>query len=41
MIQAAGLGKHIFCEKPMALSVGECDEMERAARQSGVTLQKG
>ena len=41
VIQATSAGKHIFCEKPMALSVAECDAMESAARQSGVTLQIG
>ena len=41
VVQAAGAGKHIFCEKPMALSVAECDDMERAAQRAGVTLQIG
>jgi predicted dehydrogenase len=40
-VAAAGAGKHIFCEKPMALTVAECDAMIAAARQSGVTLMVG
>lgn len=28
----------IFCEKPMALSLGECDDMIAACRHSGATL---
>ena len=38
---AAGAGKHVFCEKPMALTVDECDEMIHAARRSEVALQIG
>src|SRR5215475_2136544 len=33
--------KHIFCEKPMALTIEECDEMISAAEQNGVFLQLG
>ena len=40
-VQAAGAEKHVFCEKPMALTVEECDDMIRAAETSGVTLQIG
>src|SRR5688500_18858295 len=40
-VAAAGAGKQIFCEKPMALTVAECDTMIAAARQSGVTLMVG
>ena len=28
-------GKHVFCEKPMGLNVAECDEVIRAAEQTG------
>lgn len=40
-VQAAGAGKHIFCEKPMALTVAECESMIAAARQAGVVLMIG
>jgi predicted dehydrogenase len=40
-IAAAHAGKQIFCEKPLALTVAECDAMIAAARQSGVTLMVG
>ena len=37
--EAAGHGLHVLCEKPMALTVGECDDMMRACERAGVTLQ--
>jgi len=37
-IRAAKAGKHVFCEKPMALSVKECDEMISAASGAHVRL---
>jgi D-xylose 1-dehydrogenase (NADP+, D-xylono-1,5-lactone-forming) len=37
-IRAARAGKHVLCEKPLALSVEEVDAMEAAARESGVVL---
>lgn len=40
-VQAAAAGKHILCEKPMALTLEECDQMIEAAQQSGVILQIG
>ncbi|MBS7634186.1 Gfo/Idh/MocA family oxidoreductase [Candidatus Bathyarchaeota archaeon] len=40
-IDAAEAGKHIFCEKPMALTLKEADEMIAAARRVGVKLQIG
>lgn len=40
-VLAAEHGKHIFCEKPMALSVAECDEMIAAASHHGSLLQIG
>lgn len=38
---AAARGKHVFCEKPMALTLGECDEMIAAAERTAVILQLG
>jgi myo-inositol 2-dehydrogenase/D-chiro-inositol 1-dehydrogenase/scyllo-inositol 2-dehydrogenase (NAD+) len=40
-VAAASAGKHVFLEKPMALTLRECDEIEAAARQAGVVLQLG
>ncbi|MDW8068638.1 MAG: Gfo/Idh/MocA family oxidoreductase [Anaerolineae bacterium] len=40
-LQAAEAGKHIFCEKPMALTLEECDQMIEAAQRAGVILQIG
>ena len=37
-IRAARAGKHVLCEKPLALTVAEVDAMEAAARQCGVVL---
>lgn len=38
---AAACGRHILCEKPMALSVSECLEMIEAAEKAGVALVVG
>jgi UDP-N-acetylglucosamine 3-dehydrogenase len=40
-IEAASLGKHIFCEKPMAITLNECYRMMQAAEQAGVRLMVG
>jgi myo-inositol 2-dehydrogenase/D-chiro-inositol 1-dehydrogenase/scyllo-inositol 2-dehydrogenase (NAD+) len=40
-IAAAKSRKHIFCEKPMALHVADCDAMIRAAADAGVKLMVG
>jgi predicted dehydrogenase len=40
-IAAAQAGKHIFVEKPMALTVAECDAMIAAAQQANVALMIG
>jgi len=37
-ITAAEAGKHILCEKPMALDVKECEAMIAACRSNGVKL---
>lgn len=37
-LAAAAAGKHIYLEKPMALSVAECDRILAAAREAGVTV---
>ena len=41
VVAAAKTGKHIVCEKPMANSVAECDEMIAACRNAGVQLSIG
>ena len=40
-IEAAEAGKHILCEKPMAISLDEADCMIQAAKEAGVKLQIG
>jgi len=40
-VEAAEAGKHIFCEKPMALTLEEADRMISAARKNDVKLQIG
>lgn len=40
-IFAAEQGCHILLEKPMAMNVRECDEIERAVRTAGVKLMVG
>ena len=39
-IQAAEAGKHILCEKPLALNAAECEEMEAAALRNGVKFME-
>ena len=40
-VRAAATGKHVWCEKPMALSVSECQEMIAACEENGVRLAIG
>ncbi len=39
-IAAAHAGKHVLCEKPLARTVAEAEEMIDACRQAGVVLQE-
>ena len=39
VIAAAKNKKHILCEKPMAMTVEECNLMDKAAKDNGVKLQ--
>ena len=41
VVGAAEAGKHIFCEKPMAMNAAQCDAMLAAVAKSGVKLQLG
>lgn len=40
-IRAARAGKHVLCEKPMAVSSGECEAMIEACRAAGRKLMIG
>ena len=41
VLAAAKAGKHVLCEKPMAMDVRECDDMIEACDAAGVKLQIG
>lgn len=41
VIRAAKAGKHVITEKPMAVSVQECEEMIQACKDAGVQLGVG
>ncbi|HXU01612.1 MAG TPA: Gfo/Idh/MocA family oxidoreductase, partial [Polyangia bacterium] len=40
-IRAARAGKHVYCEKPMAVTPAECEQMIAAARKAGRQLGIG
>ncbi len=40
-VRAARAGKHVICEKPMAMNVAECDEIIKACQDNGVKLGMG
>ncbi len=41
VVKAAKHGVHVFCEKPIALSYSDCDEMVTACNKAGVTFMAG
>lgn len=41
VIRAAKAGKHVICEKPMAVTVEDCDRMIEACKNAGVQLAIG
>jgi len=41
VIRAAQAGKHVICEKPMAMNVKECDDMIAACKKAGKMLSIG
>lgn len=40
-LAAAAVGKHVLVDKPLALSLAECDRMIEACRRAGVVLMYG
>jgi len=37
-VRSARAGKHVICEKPLAMNVAECDRMIAACQEAGTTL---
>jgi predicted dehydrogenase len=40
-VRAASAGKHVMMEKPLALSLGDCERVGNAVEKSGITLMVG
>lgn len=41
VVRAAQAGKHVICEKPMAITVADCDRMIKACSEAGKKLSIG
>lgn len=41
LIDALGAGKHVYCEKPLTLTIDEGKQILRAVKQSGRVVQVG
>src|SRR5258708_32580929 len=41
MIAAAHAGKHVFCQKPIALNLADADRMSAVAHETGITFPVG
>jgi predicted dehydrogenase len=41
VVTAARAGKHVLCEKPLALTLDECDRIESAVDDAGVVFEMG
>lgn len=41
VVRAAQAGKHVICEKPMAVTVEDCDRMIKACKEAGKMLSLG
>lgn len=41
VVRAARAGKHVICEKPMAVTVEDCDQMIKACKEAGKMLSIG
>jgi predicted dehydrogenase len=40
-MMALGMGKHVYCQKPLTRTIGEARQLARAARAAGVATQMG
>lgn len=40
-VTAARAGKHVLCEKPLALTLDECDRIDTAIEEAGVVFEMG